>query len=79
MDLSPSGIAARALRTRWFVRAPIGLYRRGLGWIMGDRILMLEHTGRTSGEPRFVCLEIVERSADDRLRIVSGFGERAQW
>ena len=79
MDLSLSGIGARALRTRWFVRAPIGLYRHGFGRLLGNRILLLEHTGRTSGRPRYVCLEIVERPAPDRLVIVSGFGERAQW
>ena len=79
VDLSLSGIGARALRARWFVRAPIWLYRHGLGWLMGGRILMLEHTGRSSGRPRYVCLEIVERPAPDRLVIVSGFGERAQW
>jgi deazaflavin-dependent oxidoreductase (nitroreductase family) len=79
VDLSLSGIGARALRTRWFVRAPIPLYRAGLGWMMGGRVLMLEHTGRSSGQPRYVCLEIVERPAPDRILIVSGFGERAQW
>jgi deazaflavin-dependent oxidoreductase (nitroreductase family) len=79
VDLSLSGIGARALRTRWFVRAPIWLYRHGLGRLLGSRILMLEHTGRSSGQPRYVCLEIVERPSADRIVIVSGFGERAQW
>lgn len=79
MDLTLSGIGARALRARWFVRAPIWLYRHGLGRLLGSRILMLEHTGRSSGQPRFVCLEVVERPAPDRIVIVSGFGERAQW
>ena len=77
MDLSRLG--ARLLQTRWLVRAPIGLFRAGLGWMLGSRILMLEHRGRRSGERRFVCLEVVERPARDRLIIVSGFGERAQW
>ena len=67
------------LRTRWLVRAPIGLFRAGLGWMLGPRILLLEHRGRRSGERRFVCLEVVERRGADRLIIVSGFGERAQW
>lgn len=79
VGLSLSGIGARALRTRWFVRAPISLYRAGLGWMMGGRVLMLEHTGRTSGKPRYVCLEIVERPSPERIVIVSGFGEKAQW
>lgn len=79
MDLSLSGIGARLLTTRSLVRAPIWLYRHGLGFLLGSRILMLEHTGRKSGLPRYVCLEIVERPAPDLLVIVSGFGESAQW
>ena len=79
MDLSPSGLAARALQTRAFVRAPITLYRHGLGWVLGRRVLMLEHTGRRSGKARFVCLEVVDRPGPGRVVIVSGFGERAEW
>ena len=79
MDFSPSGLAARALQTRAVVRAPITLYRHGLGWILGRRVLMLEHTGRRSGKTRFVCLEVVDRPAPERAVIVSGFGERAEW
>lgn len=77
--MSLSGIGARALRTRWFVRAPIPLYRHGFGWLFGSRVLMLEHTGRTSGRARFVCLEVVEHPAQQRYVIVSGFGTKAQW
>lgn len=40
---------------------------------------MLEHTGRRSGKARLVCLEVVDRSVPDRIVIVSGFGERAEW
>jgi deazaflavin-dependent oxidoreductase (nitroreductase family) len=79
VDLSPSAIGARVLRTRWLVRAPIPLFRHRLGWLFGSRVLMLEHVGRTSGEPRFVCLEVVERPSPRRVIVVSGFGTRAQW
>ncbi len=74
-----SALAAKALTTRGVVRAPIALYRHGWGWLFGSRILMLEHTGRTTGQPRYVCLEVVERPAADRVVVVSGFGARAQW
>lgn len=40
---------------------------------------MLQHTGRRSGAPRFVVLEVVDRPAADQLVIVSGFGVSAQW
>jgi hypothetical protein len=43
--------AAGLLRTRWIVRAPVGLYRARLGFLLGPRMLMLEHTGRKSGAP----------------------------
>lgn len=79
MDFSPSGLAAGALQTRAVARAPITLYRHGLGWVFGRRVLMLEHTGRRSGQARFVCLEVVDRPTPERVVIVSGFGERADW
>ncbi len=72
-------IGARALRNRRLVRAPIWLFRHGLGWLLGTRILMLEHVGRTSGLPRYVCLEVVERPSPTTIVIVSGFGTSAQW
>ncbi|MFC0313923.1 nitroreductase family deazaflavin-dependent oxidoreductase [Gordonia phosphorivorans] len=74
-----TGIAAKALRTRWFVRAPIPLFRAGLGFLFGGRLLLLQHTGRTSGEPRYVALEKVDRPAKNRIIIASGFGEKSQW
>jgi deazaflavin-dependent oxidoreductase (nitroreductase family) len=70
---------ARALRTRWLVRAPIGIYRAGLGFVFGTRLLMLEHIGRVSGQRRYVVLEVVDRPAPDEYVIVSGFGPRSQW
>ncbi|MBO0880210.1 MAG: nitroreductase family deazaflavin-dependent oxidoreductase [Mycobacterium sp.] len=72
-------IYTKALRTRWFVRAPIGLYRVGLGFVFGSRMLPLQHTGRVSGRPRYVVLEVVEHPAADEYVVVSGFGVKAQW
>ncbi|WP_216892939.1 nitroreductase family deazaflavin-dependent oxidoreductase [Nocardia alni] len=74
-----SRLGARVLRTRWIVRAPILLYRAGLGFVFGSRLLMLQHTGRRSGAPRFVVLEIVDNPAPGEYVIVSGFGVTAQW
>ncbi|MFD7842136.1 nitroreductase family deazaflavin-dependent oxidoreductase [Nocardia sp. NPDC059764] len=74
-----SKVGARALRTRWVVRAPIALYRAGLGFVFGTRLLMLEHTGRRSGQRRYVVLEVVDRPAPDQYIVVSGFGTKAQW
>ncbi|WP_280391316.1 nitroreductase family deazaflavin-dependent oxidoreductase [Nocardia brasiliensis] len=72
-------IGARALRTRWLVRAPIWFYRVGLGCVFGSRMLMLRHIGRKIGTARYVVLEVVNRPAPGEYIIVSGFGARAQW
>jgi len=71
--------AGRLLRTRWIVRAPVGLYRARLGLLLGPRLLMLEHTGRNSGARRHVVLEVVGRPRPGTYIVVSGFGDRAQW
>ena len=70
---------ARLLRVRWLVRAPIWLYRARLGVLLGDRLLMLEHIGRRSGQRRYVVLEVVDHPTAPRWIVVSGCGDRAQW
>ncbi|MBF6064665.1 nitroreductase family deazaflavin-dependent oxidoreductase [Nocardia terpenica] len=74
-----AALGARALRTRWLVRAPIRLYRAGLGFLFGSRLLMLEHLGRRTGARRYAVLEVVDRPAPGDYIIVSGFGGQAQW
>ena len=72
-------LGARLLQTRSFVRAPIWLYRHRMGRLLGQRIFMLEHTSRQSGQPRYACLEVVERPTPDVIVVASGFGTHAQW
>lgn len=74
-----AGLGARILRNRHLVRAPIWLYRARLGALLGPRMLMLEHLGRSSGRRRYVVLEIVDRPFDDCFVVASGFGTTAQW
>jgi len=71
--------AARLLRTRWIVRAPVWLYRARLGLIFGSRLLMLEHTGRKTGIRRFAVLEAVDHPDPGTYIVAAGFGDRAQW
>lgn len=71
--------ADRFFRTRWLVRMPIGLYRAGLGFLFGRRLLMLEHTGRKSGARRRVVLEVLARPAPGEYVIIAGFAGKAQW
>ena len=70
---------AKLLGARWLVRAPIWAYRARFGALFGSRLVMLEHTGRTSGRRRYVVLEVVGHPAHDTYLVVSGFGGRAQW
>ncbi|HEY4152423.1 MAG TPA: nitroreductase family deazaflavin-dependent oxidoreductase [Pseudolysinimonas sp.] len=72
-------VGTAVLGTRWLVRAPIVLFRAGLGFLFGGRLMLLEHTGRTSGLARYVALEVVSRPARGSFVVASGFGTKAQW
>ena len=52
---------SRFLHDRRLARSPLWFYRHGLGWLLGPRLLMLEHLGRSSGQVREVCLVVVDR------------------
>ncbi|WP_216827092.1 nitroreductase family deazaflavin-dependent oxidoreductase [Streptomyces globosus] len=68
-----------ALR-RAVLRAPIRLYRIGLGGLLGHRMLLLTHTGRVSGRPRQVVVEVLAPGGrPGSYLIASGYGERSQW
>ena len=74
-ELSPPAGLARIL-----FRLPIGLYRAGLGWMFGDRFLLLNHLGRKSGLPRQAVLEVVDHDPQTDVYIIAvGFGETSQW
>ncbi|MGE4365193.1 MAG: nitroreductase family deazaflavin-dependent oxidoreductase [Mycolicibacterium sp.] len=74
-----ANITDRVLHTRALVRAPIWVYRAGLGFVFGSRLLMLEHIGRTTGARRYVVLEVIDHPSPDVYVIASGFGVQAQW
>lgn len=70
----PSGLS------RLFYRAPILLYHVGLGWILGERFLLLHHTGRKTGLPRETVLEVVRHDEETGTYFVAaGFGEKSDW
>ncbi len=70
----PSRILRRVLRL------PIWLYRLRLGWLLGNRFLLLHHTGRKSGQVRETVIEVVKRDpAADMFYVVSGWGRRSDW
>ena len=66
--------------TRFLYRLPIYAYRAHLGWVFGERILLLHHLGRVSGKPRLAVLEVVEHDcASDSFVVASGWGPNAAW
>ena len=70
----PTGLA----RLGW--RAPIWIYRLGLGGLLDGRFVLLNHTGRKSGKPRQAMLEVVFHDKESGAYVVaSGFGEKSDW
>ncbi|HSQ26557.1 MAG TPA: nitroreductase family deazaflavin-dependent oxidoreductase [Anaerolineales bacterium] len=70
----PRGLA----RLAW--RAPIWFYRLGLGGLLGERFLLINHIGRKSGKMRQAVVEVVCKDKDTGAFVVaSGFGEQADW
>lgn len=46
--------------TRLLARLPRWLFHLHLGWLLGNRFLLLSHTGRKSGLPRQSVLEVLQ-------------------
>ena len=70
----PSGFQ----RLLW--RAPIWLYRVGLGGLLGKRLMLLTHTGRKSGQPRQAVVEVAKFDpATNIYTVASGFGFKSDW
>ncbi|WP_431329739.1 nitroreductase family deazaflavin-dependent oxidoreductase [Streptomyces sp. IPPR8] len=65
---------------RLAARAPVLLFRAGLGPLLGRRFLLLHHVGRVSGNDRRVVLEVVAYEAPyHSWTVASGFGRRSNW
>ncbi|MCX5141349.1 MULTISPECIES: nitroreductase family deazaflavin-dependent oxidoreductase [unclassified Streptomyces] len=72
----PTGLRRAAFRL------PLHMFRAGLGPLFRGRLLLLVHTGRTSGLPRRTVIEVVESAPVDGRRswtVASGFGPGADW
>ncbi len=66
--------------TRLMMNVPIWLFRMHLGWLVGNRFLLLTHTGRKSGLLRQTVLEVLQHdTASDSYYVLSGWGEKADW
>jgi deazaflavin-dependent oxidoreductase (nitroreductase family) len=74
LDTQPRGMLRLGLRL------PIWLFRLHLDWLLGDRFLMLAHTGRKSGRLRQTVIEVVKHDrTTDTYYVVSGWAEKSDW
>lgn len=65
---------------RLLFRAPIWFYRVGLGWLLGNRFLLLNHIGRKSRLTRQTVLEVVRHDKEtDTYIVAAGWGEQSDW
>lgn len=73
-DRKPRGLLRLALR------APIWLYRAGLGRLAGHRLLYLAHRGRRTGARREVVVESVRYDpAIPEVTVVAAWGGNPDW
>jgi deazaflavin-dependent oxidoreductase (nitroreductase family) len=65
---------------KWLLRLPNHLYRARLGWLLGDRFLLITHRGRRSGQLHRTTVEVVEHDRSGGEYVVcSGTGPNADW
>ena len=62
---------------KWMFKAPIQLWRLGLGPVIGRIVILITHTGRKSGLTRRTLAEYY--TLNDRNYVVAAFGRKAQW
>lgn len=77
MSDAPSPRPVRRL-PRALARAPVWVFRLGLGGVFGGRLVLVDHRGRRSGRVRHVVLETAVREGPAHV-VVSGYGWSAQW
>ncbi len=74
VSTQPSGLL------RLLLRLPIAAYRLRLGWLLGQRFMLLQTIGRKSGQLRQTVVEVIGHDrASDTYYIASGWGKRANW
>jgi len=61
-------------------RFPILLYNLNLGWLFGERALLLEHRGRKSGIIRKVVVEVVDHDVQKgSYTVAAAWGNQSDW
>ena len=65
---------------RWLLRAPLWLYHAGLGWVLGERFLMLRYIGHKSGLLRETVIEVMRHDKEEDIYYVaSAWGTKSDW
>jgi len=65
---------------KWLLELPIWVYRARLGFLFGDRLVVIVHRGRTSGNRYETALEVAHHySEQDEYVVTSGTGPDADW
>lgn len=65
---------------RTMFKAPVKLYERDLGWLLGKRFLCLTHVGRKSGREYRTVLEVIGfRPETDEVLAIAGLGPSSDW
>ncbi len=65
---------------RMVLRAPNLLYRWHVGWLLGHRFVLIEHTGRRSGASYDTVVEVLRWDrASCEVFVMSGWGRTADW
>jgi deazaflavin-dependent oxidoreductase (nitroreductase family) len=65
---------------KWAYKVPSLLYRWQLGWVLGNRFLMVTHAGRKTGRMRQTVLEVVDHNPETReYVVVAVYGRQSDW
>lgn len=57
---------------RWLLHAPVWLYRARLGFLLGQRFLLITHVGRSSGRRYQTVVEVVGRELPTATTAATG-------
>ena len=70
----PSGLLG------WVARLPVVFYRLGLGGLLGEQLILLNHIGRKTGTIHQAVVRVVSHDMDsDTYYIASAWGFKSQW
>lgn len=64
---------------KWIFKLPILMYRLGLSWSLGGRILLLTTIGRKTGKRRLTALEYSYEAKSDTYQVMAGWGGKTDW